>query len=296
MAQVYPDYQSNVIATLGRTVERSPRAVVAYLKAMVRTFQYLRDPANWSEAMAIAEEIGSQQLIAHCALQLGTIYLDRGDVARAEELILGRRKRDGTRITGAYDRFKRIRNWRGSAHALVAEARLRAAQGRLDEARKALHRAANLAEEMNDPWLGARIDIGMAELEEQAGNLQTAADSATSGIGRARDLSDTRMVARGERILGRVRARQGQRKEALILLGNSAESLRRSGARVDAARAALDYVIAAQGVSGPAARMSQELLGFALDTFRSVGSMGDLRTAETIARRVGMPARTVTPA
>jgi ABC-type nitrate/sulfonate/bicarbonate transport system substrate-binding protein len=56
MAQLYPDYQSNVIATLGRTLERAPRTVIAYLKAMIRTYQYLRDPANWPEAMAICEE------------------------------------------------------------------------------------------------------------------------------------------------------------------------------------------------------------------------------------------------
>lgn len=288
-------YYEKALDTQQRVLDRQGMAHTLFGIGRVRLAMGEVDAAVecYTEAMGIAEEIGSQSLIANCALQLGTIYLDRGDVAGAERLILGKREKDGTRLLGAYDRFKKIRNWRGSAHALVAEARLRAVQDRVDEARKALSRASNLASEMNDPWLQAQIDIGTAELEEQAGNLSIAAERAGSGIGRARELSDARTVARGERILGRVRARQGQRKEALILLANSTESLRRSGAHVDAARAALDYVVAAHGMPEPAARTARAMAEFALTTFESTGTAQDLRLAQTIAQRAGISAASV---
>jgi hypothetical protein len=72
------------------------------------------------------------------------------------------------------------------------------------------------------------------------------------------------------------------------LLANSTESLRRSGARVDAARAALDYVVAAHGMPDPAARTARELAEFALTTFESAGTPHDLRLAQTIAQRAGI--------
>jgi hypothetical protein len=109
-----------------------------------------------------------------------------------------------------------------------------------------------------------------------------------AGIGMARDLSDLRLVARGERILGRVRAREGRLKEALSLLSSSVAMLRRSGAQVDAARAALDYVIAAQGVAdGNNYQTTQELLGYAIETFDRTRSTRDLQIAQIIAQRVG---------
>jgi hypothetical protein len=104
----------------------------------------------------------------------------------------------------------------------------------------------------------------------------------------ARDLSDLRLVARGERILGRVRAREGRLKEALSLLSSSVAMLRRSGAQVDAARAALDYVIAAQSLTGGNNHhATRELLGYAIDTFGRTRSMRDLQVAQLIAQRVG---------
>jgi adenylate cyclase len=231
----------------------------------------------YTEALAVATEIDYRYLAANCMVQLGTIYLERGDVERAQEL-----------IAKAYVTFKQMRNWRGAANAQVARARLLRAQGDPDHARTVLRRAWNLADEMNDPWLRAQVSISEAELEEETGRLDRSAERAVAGIGMARDLSDLRLVARGERILGRVRAREGRLKEALSLLSSSVAMLRRSGAQVDAARAALDYVIAAQGVPGSNNhQVTRELLGYAIDTFDRTRSTRDLQIAQMIAQRVG---------
>lgn len=283
-------YYQKALDTQQRVLDRQGMATTLF--GIGRAVLALGDDAaaveRFSEAMSIAQEIGAQLLVANCMLQLGSIHLERGDIAQAERLILGGREADGVRVRGAYDEFKKMRNWRGAAYALVAEARVRAVQGRTEDARRALHRAENLGSEMNDPWLQTQVDVGMAELEESAGNLESAGERALAAISRARSLSDPRTVARAERILGRVRARQGERKEALLLLSNAADSLRRAGARVDAARAALDYAVAAQGMP-EAAETARTMLTFALETFEHCGSERDLQIARSIAGRMGLP-------
>lgn len=236
----------------------------------------------YTEALAIATEIDYRVLAANCMAQLGTIYLERGNVKQAHEL-----------IKKAYDTFKKIRNWRGTAYALVAQARLYRAQGDPDHARTRLRKAWNLAEEMNDPWLLAQISISEAELEEEVGRLERAAERATVGISKARDLSDPRLVARGERILGRIRARQGQAKEALSLLSSSVGTFRRSGAQVDAARAALDYAIAAQGAPDGNAQTAKEMLEFATKTFEQTRAGRDSHIAQIMAQRMSQHQRAI---
>lgn len=231
---------------------------------------------RFNEALSLANEIDFRILAANCMVQLGNVYLERGDVERAQQLI-----EDG------YRAFRHIRNWRGTAHALVARARLLRARGDSDHARTMLRRAMSLTEEMRDPWLQAQICIGEAELEEEAGRLDLAAEYGTTGMSMARDLSDVRLVARAERILGRVRARQGQRKDALTLLASAVETQRRCGARVDAARAALDYAITAQGASGRRLLAAQEMIEFAIATFEATRSTRDLRIAQAVAQRLG---------
>jgi predicted ATPase/class 3 adenylate cyclase len=282
-------YYQKALETQQRVLDRQGMATTLF--GIGRAVLALGDDTaaieRFNEAMSIAREIGAQLLVANCMLQIGMIYLERGDVPEAERLIMGGRAMDGLRVRGAYDEFKKMRNWRGAAYALGAEARVRAIQGRMEDARKALRRTQNLAAEMNDPWLQTLVDVGTAELEESAGDLEAAAEHAAAAVSRARDLSDPRTVARAERILGRVRARQGQRKESLILLSNSSDSMRRTGAKVDAARAALDYVVAAQGLP-EVADTARAMLSFALETFQACDSQRDLQIARMIAERTGL--------
>lgn len=235
--------------------------------------------ARSTEALTIATEIDDRILIANCLLQLGTAYLERADTPRAQEL-----------IGHAYDTFKRLKHWSGAAHAQIARARLMRARGDPDHARILLRRASALAVEMGDPWLQAQISIGEAELEEETGRLDLAAERAGDGLSMARHLTDVRLMARAERILGRVRARQRQRREALTLLASSVEAFRRSGAEVDAGRAALDYAVAAHGLSGPHLQTARQMLDFALATFDRAHSPHDLRVARAIALRLGATA------
>ena len=89
-----------MIATLGRTAERSPRTVVAYLQAMIRTYQYLREPANWSEALAICEEqrIPLQREHFNAFLQIlqPALPADGGINQRGAEFVLREERELGT--------------------------------------------------------------------------------------------------------------------------------------------------------------------------------------------------------
>jgi ATP/maltotriose-dependent transcriptional regulator MalT len=170
---------------------------------------------------------------------------------------------------------------------MVIRARLLRAQGDPDHARLTLQRAAALAREMDDPWLQAQVVVTLAELEEGAGRLDQAATESESGLGMARSLSDARLTARAERVLGRVQFRQGRRKEALIHLANCVQTLQRSGAQIDAARAALDYVVAMHGAPDAAPNNTIKMLDYAVDVLDRMGSPVDRQIARSVARHVG---------
>jgi tetratricopeptide (TPR) repeat protein len=260
-----------------RVLDRQGLATTLYAMGRVRSAMGELAVAidHYTKAVAIATEIDDRLLAANCMLQLGIAHLDRGEVERAQR-----------HVARAYDEYKKIRNWRGAAHALVARARVLRVTGERDQAQSSLLRAAKLADEMDDPWLRGQIAILDAEIEEGSGRLDRAEERVTTGITMARDLSDARLAARGERILGRIRAQQSRSKEALSLLLNSAETLRRSGAQIDAARTALDFVIAAQAAPEDSAQTVEEMLHFALATFDRTGSSRDLQTARSIAQRL----------
>jgi ATP/maltotriose-dependent transcriptional regulator MalT len=229
----------------------------------------------FDQAIAIASEIDDRLLVANAKLQLSLISLDQGELEQAREL-----------VGQAYSEFKLTRNWRGSAIAMRVRARLFRAEGDVERARSNLRRAANLAEEMSDPWLQAQVNLGGAELEEEVGRLDVAAENAAAAASMARDLSDVLLVARAERVLGRVRYRQGRRREALTLLANSVETLRRCGAQVDAGRAALDFAIAAHGMPSGTRQTGDDMLRYALTTFEQTGATRDLGIAQAIAQRL----------
>ena len=60
MSDVYKDYQSNVMVTMGKTIQKNPDAVLAYVKAMVRTYQYMHDKKNWPEIKQILKDSKQQ--------------------------------------------------------------------------------------------------------------------------------------------------------------------------------------------------------------------------------------------
>jgi ATP/maltotriose-dependent transcriptional regulator MalT len=176
---------------------------------------------------------------------------------------------------------------------MIVRARLLRAQGDPDHARVTLQRAAALAREMDDPWLQAQVVVTLAELEEGMGRLEQAAAESDSGLGMARALSDARLTARAERVLGRVQFRQGRRKEALIHLANCVQMLQRSGAQIDAARAALDYVVAMYGSTEATPDGTTQMLNFALDILERMGSRRDQQIAHSVARHVGLESATL---
>lgn len=242
---------------------------------------------QFTDAMTLATEIDNRLLIAQCMLQLAAIFLEQGNLEKAGAYVDGPVNGEA----GAKVRFKEMRNWRGSAYTLLIRARLLRAHRDPGHARSMLQRAANLADTMHDRSLRAQVCFAEAELEEEAGNLDAAAECGEKAISMARALYDTRLVARSERILGRVRTKQRKRKEGLDLLRSSHHTLRRIGARADAARAGLDYAIATRGDGSEQDKGA--LIEYALSTFTELQSPRDLQIARAVAKQLGLEPLTV---
>ncbi|GAC1468882.1 MAG: adenylate/guanylate cyclase domain-containing protein [Chloroflexota bacterium] len=242
-----------------------PQGIGSTLAAMGRTRLAMGELQHAvecsSEALAIADEIDDRLLATMCLLQLGAAYVELGELERARDC-----------IDQAFTRSKKIRNWRGAAQALVVRARLLRVQGHLDLARAALRRAAGLADEMMDPWLQFDIDMEQAQLEEINGSMREAERRGVAAVAAARDLSDPRLAAIAERIVGRTRARTDHWKVALELLANSTAVLRQAGALLESARSARDFV----AIAGEGEPESAAMLEFARMTFERVGSTRDL--------------------
>jgi class 3 adenylate cyclase/predicted ATPase len=233
---------------------------------------------RYTEALALAVEIDDRMLRAGCLLHLGLAHLDRGESEQAEGP-----------VNESYALYKQMRNWKGAANALVGRAGVLKVQGNLDQTRAALKRARNLANEMNDRRLMVRIEIFEAEMAETAGSWAEAEQRAGAGAALARDLSDARLIALAERVLGVSLARQRRTKAAASLLSGSANSLRQNGAYVDAARAALDYASLTANAGDGGSRSSADMLEFAVETFERVHLPEELAKARSLASTSQVP-------
>ncbi|HLH22741.1 MAG TPA: ABC transporter substrate-binding protein [Chloroflexota bacterium] len=58
LRDLFPDYSNRVIATSGRVLEERPRAVQAFVKGMVRAYQWLAEPSHRADAPAIVAWAG----------------------------------------------------------------------------------------------------------------------------------------------------------------------------------------------------------------------------------------------
>jgi ABC-type nitrate/sulfonate/bicarbonate transport system substrate-binding protein len=56
LAEVYPDFQQAVIAARGEVMDKQPTASVALLKGLIRSYQFLLDPANEQEVLQVLEQ------------------------------------------------------------------------------------------------------------------------------------------------------------------------------------------------------------------------------------------------
>jgi tetratricopeptide (TPR) repeat protein len=224
-----------------------------------------------SQALALAAEIDDDVLVADCRLQMALTELERGHKTNARDM-----------IEDAYRLYRKIRNWRGLAQALLARAAVARREGNVESASASLKAATELIAEMHDPFLRAEARIMETEREEQADNLERAAELGQAALTAAREAGDPRLVALSERALGRVYMRQGAMTAAGRLLQSSAVTLRRIGANVQAARAVLDYVAAVLGGQGTIAAPLSEHIDFARETFQHAGLTEDLQALDLL--------------
>lgn len=56
MSDIHPDWQTAVMAVSGVFLERNPAAVKGFIKGFIRAFQFMRDPRNEAELLALARE------------------------------------------------------------------------------------------------------------------------------------------------------------------------------------------------------------------------------------------------
>ncbi|HZS94438.1 MAG TPA: AAA family ATPase, partial [Chloroflexota bacterium] len=223
-----------------------------------------------ARALAAGTDLGDQLLIAWCSLELASIHLDRGDLDATQAL-----------ADRSYTAFKRIRQWRGLAETQLLRARLSLARGDLAWAPAALDRARNLATEMGNTHLLAQVAMVRAAIHEASAEWDEAAAQERLAAGMAREIGDQVLIAETQRELGRILLRRGERGAGMEALVESITSLRRLGARLEAARAVLDYVSAAS-LPGNDVDVA-DMLQFALEALTTANVPDELQTAREMA-------------
>jgi adenylate cyclase len=230
------------------------------------------------EVLSTAEELDNALLAAKSRLELAGVQLVRADVEGAR-----------SRVEQSYGAFKQMRNWRGAAQALLARARVLRAEGNVEGAHGMVQRAFDLAAEMNDRHTLVSAELLEADLYAQVENWDQASERATAAVALARDLSDTRLAAIGERLQGQILRRRGLVEAALSVLASSAETLRKCGARLESARAALEYGEAAGVVPPDSAPRAQQLIASAVTTFEALDLQPELQRAQAAAQQLENP-------
>jgi ABC-type nitrate/sulfonate/bicarbonate transport system substrate-binding protein len=115
VSEVYPVYQWAVIAAHGALLEEHPDTVVAFLKGMIRAWQYIQDPANEQEILQILEGVESNVDVVSDAwtealdIQRGLMTTDGSLDLDGVDVVLDREQRFG-RVPGEYtsDRVLRL--------------------------------------------------------------------------------------------------------------------------------------------------------------------------------------------
>ncbi len=225
-----------------------------------------------SRASLLAAEIDDDIVMADCRLQMGLTELERGRLSGARDA-----------VTESYRLYRKVRNWRGLAQALLARAAVSQRENDVESARESVKAAAELIAEMHDPFLQAEARIMETELEEQSNGRERAIELGQVALAAAREAGDPRLTALSERVLGRVYMRQGTMAVAGQLLQSSVITLRRIGADLQAARALLDYVGATLGSQGAIPTRLEEHIDFARETFQRAGLNEDLQALHQLA-------------
>ena len=113
LSDVYPDYQQAIMGGRGPVIEQQPAATVAYLKGLVKTFQFIKDSKNDDEIYQILKDTEKLSLAkADFVEQLNIqrpLWPDHGELNLTGVQTVVKREQDAGRIDKSYDWHQLVR-------------------------------------------------------------------------------------------------------------------------------------------------------------------------------------------
>ena len=113
LSEVFPDFQQAVIAARGDVLDKQPAASVAFLKGLIRSYQFLLDPKNEKEVVQIlkqsdvtVDEANFGELIA---IQRPLWPADGSLNLKGVEVVV-KREQDAKRLPDSYDWHQLVRD------------------------------------------------------------------------------------------------------------------------------------------------------------------------------------------
>ncbi len=113
LSEVYPDFQQAVTAARGDVLDKQPEASVAFLKGMIRSFQFLQDPKDDQEVLQVLKQndvtVDEANWMELMSLQRPLWPSDGGLNMKGTELVV-KREQEGKRVPDSYDWHQMVRD------------------------------------------------------------------------------------------------------------------------------------------------------------------------------------------
>lgn len=114
LVEVYPDYQQAIMGGRGEVLDKKPEASIAYLKGLIRTFQFLKDPKNDDEIYQIlkdTEKLSISRADYGQQVQIQRpLWPGQGELNLTGVQVVVKREQDAGRVDKAYDWHKLVRD------------------------------------------------------------------------------------------------------------------------------------------------------------------------------------------
>jgi tetratricopeptide (TPR) repeat protein len=170
--------------------------------------------AEFHQALALAEQIGSKKAVAYSAITVGTVLIDQGDDEEAE-----RQLENGLHLAQETNQLV------DACICLLSLAELKLRQKQWEKAEDFLHQAEQLNEQIEDQLNMPIILRGYAFVKQASGELDQALNDAQRSVDLARENGEAIELGISLRVLGQITYTLEREQEALELFEQSSSIL-----------------------------------------------------------------------
>lgn len=225
---------------------------------------------DFHQALALAEQIGSEKACARLEVNLGTAYIDRGEYSEAQQhLKAGLGLAQSTHQTF----LENI--------CMLSLAELQLRQGNWEAAADSLSEAEQLNAQFEDRVNALIIRRGWAQIKLATGENEQALIDARRAVDMAGEVGEAIELGINLRVLGLALLANDQRDEALAIFKRSESTLSKAYP-YETARTRMEWGLSLIAEGNPEAGYT--LLGKAQTTLRTLGAQSELAAIEQLQR------------